>query len=102
MQVDRANNVYRLFGLEGLGKVKRDLVADRVCGLEEIELDHQQVRRPELLPERPAEVEAAAEGTVHRGATGARARAPSGPLVVRDLREVLRLGGPSPSSARRS
>ena len=51
MQVDRVDNVYWLFGLEGLGEVKRDLVADRVCGLEEIELDHQQVWRPELLPE---------------------------------------------------
>ena len=26
-------------------------MADRVCGLEEIELERQQVRRPELLPE---------------------------------------------------
>ena len=26
-------------------------MADRVCGLEEIGLDHQRVRRPELLPE---------------------------------------------------
>ena len=73
MQADQVDNVYWLFGLEGLGRAKRDLVADRVCGLEEIELDHQQVRRPELLPERPAEVEAAAEGVVHRGTTGARA-----------------------------
>ena len=51
MQVDRVDNVHWLFGLEVLGKAKRDLVADRVCGLEETELDHQQVRRPELLPE---------------------------------------------------
>ena len=28
-----------------------DLVADRVCGLEEIELERQHVRSPELLPE---------------------------------------------------
>ena len=51
LQVDRVNNVYWLFGLEGLDSVKPDLVADRVCGLEEIELERQQLRRPELLPE---------------------------------------------------
>ena len=51
LQVDRVDNVYWLFGLEGLGRVNPDLVADRVCGLEEIELERQQVRRPELLPE---------------------------------------------------
>ena len=51
LQVDRVDNVYWLFGLEGLGSVKPELVADRVCGLEEIELERQQVRRPELLPE---------------------------------------------------
>ena len=48
---DRVDNVCWLFGLEGLGRVKPDLVADRVCGLEEIELERQQVRWPELLPE---------------------------------------------------
>ena len=48
MKVDRFNNVYWLYGSERLAKAKRDLVADRVCGLEEIELDHQHVRRPEL------------------------------------------------------
>ena len=47
LQVDRVDNVNWLFGLEGAGH----LVADRVCGLEEIELERQQVRRPELLPE---------------------------------------------------
>ena len=90
--MDRVDNVHWLFGMEGLGKAMRDLVADRVCGLEEIELDHQQVRRPELLPEEhhiQPRLEAAAEGAVHRGATGARVHSPSGPLVVRDLREVL-------------
>ena len=51
MQVDGVGNVKWLFGLQGLDRAKRDLVADRVCGLEEIELDHQQVWRPELLPE---------------------------------------------------
>ena len=51
LQVDRVDNVYWLFGLEGLGRVKPDPVADRVCGVEEIELERQQVRRPELLPE---------------------------------------------------
>ena len=73
--------------------------ADRVCGLEEIELEHQQVRRPELLPE---EFHIQPEGAVHRGTTSARAHTPSCPLVVRDLREVCWLGGSSPSSARRS
>ena len=43
----RVDNVYWLFGLEGLGRAKRDLVVDRVCGLVEFELEHQQVRRPE-------------------------------------------------------
>ena len=51
LQVDRVDNVYWLSGLEGLGRVKPDLVADRVCGLEEIEWERQQVRRPELMPE---------------------------------------------------
>ena len=51
LQVDRVDNVYWLFGLEGSGRVKPELVADRVCGLEEIELERQQVQRPELLPE---------------------------------------------------
>ena len=39
LQVDRVVNVYWLFGLEGLGRVKPDLVADRFCFLEEIELE---------------------------------------------------------------
>ena len=47
LQVDRVDNVYWLFGLKGLGKANPDLLAD----LEEIELERQQVRRPELLPE---------------------------------------------------
>ena len=51
MQVDRVDNVYWLFGLVGLGENKRDLVVDRICGLEEIELEQQQVRKLELLPE---------------------------------------------------
>ena len=68
MQADPVDNVYWLFGLEGLGKVKRDLVADRVCGLEEIELDHQQVRRPLLLPE---------EHPIHRGRSRCRRSGPS-------------------------
>ena len=51
LQVDRVDNVYWFFGLEVLGRVKSALVADRVCGLEEIELERQQVRRPELLPQ---------------------------------------------------
>ena len=51
LQVDRVDKVCWLFGLEGLGRVKPDLVADHVCGLEEIELGRPQVRRPELLPE---------------------------------------------------
>ena len=50
LQVDSVDNVYWLFGLEGLDTVKPDLVADRVCGLEEIELERQHVRRPELFP----------------------------------------------------
>ena len=51
LQVDRVDNVYWFFGLEVLGRVKPALVADRVCGLEEIELEREQMRRPELLPE---------------------------------------------------
>ena len=51
MQVDWVDNVHWLFGMEGLGENKRDLVVDRICGLEEIELEQQQVRKPELLPE---------------------------------------------------
>ena len=47
LQVDRVDNVYWLFGL---GRERPGLVAERVCGLEEIELERQQVRRPELLP----------------------------------------------------
>ena len=34
----------------GWGNGKRDLVVDRTCGLEEIEFEQQQVRKPELLP----------------------------------------------------
>ena len=43
LQVDRVDNVYWLFGLEEVGRVQPDLVADRVCGVEEIELERQQV-----------------------------------------------------------
>ena len=51
LRVDRVDIAYWLFGLEGLDKDRCDLVADRICGLEEIGLEQQQVRRPELLPE---------------------------------------------------
>ena len=49
--MDRVDNVYWLFGLEGLDKGRCHLVTDRICGLEEIGLEQQQVRRPGLLPE---------------------------------------------------
>ena len=39
LRVDRVDNVYWLFGLEGLDKYRCDLVTDRICGLEEIELE---------------------------------------------------------------
>ena len=93
LQVDRVDNVYWLFGLEGLGKAKPDLVADRVCGLDETELERQQVRRPECCPRNT---------TFTRGRTGARAHTPSCLLVVRDLREVFWLGRSSSLPARRS
>ena len=41
IQVDRLDNDKWLFGLEGLGNDKRDLVVDRTCGLEEIEFEQQ-------------------------------------------------------------
>ena len=32
LRVDRVDNVYWLFGLEGLDKYRCDLVTDRICG----------------------------------------------------------------------
>ena len=86
------------------GRAKRDLVADRVCGLKEIELERQQVRRPELLPEehpvharsKPLPKEPSIEERRAHELTHLPARS-----CVRDLREVFWLGGSSPSSARR-
>ena len=101
LQVDRVDNVYWLFGLEGLGRVKPDLtVASRLwpggdrtgtsagakAGIVAQGTPH------------PPEVEAAAEGAAHRGTTGSRAHTPSYPLMVRDLREVFWLGRSSPPS----
>ena len=88
------DNVYWLFGLEGLGRAKRDHRTGTPAGAEAGIVARGTTH--------PAEVEAAAEGAVHRGTTGARAHTPSCPLVVRDLREVFWLGRSSSSSAWRS
>ena len=62
LRVDRVDNVYWIFGLEGLDKDRYDLVADHICGLEEIGLEQLQVRRPELLPEEHLETNSQLEG----------------------------------------
>ena len=63
LRVDRVNDVYWILDLEGLDKDRYDLVTDRVCSLEEIELEQQQVvaARWTLYS---AEVETVAEGAV--------------------------------------
>ena len=43
LRVDWVDNVYWLFGLEGLDKDRWDLATDRVSSLEEIGLEQQQV-----------------------------------------------------------
>ena len=51
LRVDRVNDVYWILGLEGLDRDRYDLVTDRVCSLEEIELEQPQVRGLESLPD---------------------------------------------------
>ena len=51
LRVDRVNDVYWILVLEGLDKDRYDLVTDRVCSLEEIELEQPQVQGLESLPD---------------------------------------------------